>query len=657
MVVKGKGAGNLQIFKLINGITLDPTQDGNDVVISMNSTDNTTREQYNNQIVEAFGKRWLLHESWIRERDQGGDGNWGTIYQLQGGDTFSRSGTGLHLITVNGTRYLACGYTKATTFGNIKIAYSANGTSWTEVSLGSVGTGGDMSGRSWAVGSSIFSIGGYMDVSRPQICKFDFSTLTGLSWTPSAVGTGGNTALGNSDMLSHKDSAFIVFPSNNTTAAMRIRRLDGTTWINPMSGGADITGLQTSNTCRSALLSDGDDLICLYGSTQSPFTPQAIRISNIATGTAGTQTDVTTTLMSSFPTSNVAGFSKYLDTTDPLNPQWYVWFNQGDNNTGTFDCYQYHWRRIDYTGLSGSFTAGETVTGGTSGATGRIVDVTGGYIGITDVDESGGAFQNTEVLTTTGGSATSASVLTEIAMSFIGTGISAASFYIPNDGSGGGSRIPALPAARPEFDGLPEEVVGGRKRYFRVYGTDSDLTLSQYHNADQGAPMTLSTLVPGVAAIEDSIDVTGLVGNAAETILEGLSPASGDSYVVSATDGDSTLNPGSLAIAVGDIVQWNGSAWVQAVANASNFPPSQTHATLSSTTALISPYTDGVDDGKTASFDGTTLDGIVLTAPSNTTTQITVTPDNGATQYSYRHNSSADGLLAGDTHSVILDVV
>ena len=87
------------------------------------------------------------------------------------------------------------------------------------------------------------------------------------------------------------------------------------------------------------------------------------------------------------------------------------------------------------------------------------------------------------------------------------------------------------------------------------------------------------------------------------------------------------------------------------------FPSLGTHATLNSTTALISPYTDGPDDGKTASFDGTTLTGIPLTVPTNTSSQITVTPDNGATQYSYNHNALSDSLTSGDLHTIMLDVV
>jgi hypothetical protein len=88
------------------------------------------------------------------------------------------------------------------------------------------------------------------------------------------------------------------------------------------------------------------------------------------------------------------------------------------------------------------------------------------------------------------------------------------------------------------------------------------------------------------------------------------------------------------------------------------FPDKSTHATLNSTTALVSPYTDGVDEGKLAAFDGTSFTGILTTIPAIVSNEIQgVTPNNGATTYYVDHDSITDGLSSGDRLSVSLDIV
>ena len=104
---------------------------------------------------------------------------------------------------------------------------------------------------------------------------------------------------------------------------------------------------------------------------------------------------------------------------------------------------------------------------------------------------------------------------------------------------------------------------------------------------------------------KEPASVMGLVGNAAASTIEGLSPSAGDSYVVTTADGS-----GELATAtVGDIWEYNGSAWAKVITGSGGFVPSGTRAALSTATALISPYTDATDDGKVMSFNGTTNTG------------------------------------------------
>jgi|GEM_PF-5467476 len=105
---------------------------------------------------------------------------------------------------------------------------------------------------------------------------------------------------------------------------------------------------------------------------------------------------------------------------------------------------------------------------------------------------------------------------------------------------------------------------------------------------------------------KEPVAVNGLVGNLAVAAINALTPAAADAYVV--TD-SGTLTAGSVAVTVGDIVEFDGTNWVLVVDAVGGFPPDTTRVILSTATALVSPYTDATDDGKIMDFDGTTLTG------------------------------------------------
>lgn len=102
-------------------------------------------------------------------------------------------------------------------------------------------------------------------------------------------------------------------------------------------------------------------------------------------------------------------------------------------------------------------------------------------------------------------------------------------------------------------------------------------------------------------AFKNFVHVLHLVGNATAATINGLSPLRGDAYVV--TD-SGTLTLGSLSVSAGDLVEYNGSAWIKIVSNSGGCVPDGIRATLSTQTSLISPYTNGYDDGKLVEFDG-----------------------------------------------------
>ena len=108
-----------------------------------------------------------------------------------------------------------------------------------------------------------------------------------------------------------------------------------------------------------------------------------------------------------------------------------------------------------------------------------------------------------------------------------------------------------------------------------------------------------------------NVDCMSLVGNAAASVIEVLT-TDGDAYVVTAADGAAAV---STAV-IGDVWQYVGSTWTKLSDGAGGFVADGVYALLSTTTALISPYTDSTDDGKRADFDGTSLTGD-LVVPDN----------------------------------------
>lgn len=100
-----------------------------------------------------------------------------------------------------------------------------------------------------------------------------------------------------------------------------------------------------------------------------------------------------------------------------------------------------------------------------------------------------------------------------------------------------------------------------------------------------------------------NVDVINLVGTAAASVIEGLS-VEGDSYVVGTADGSGALT----TAAVGDIWQYVSASWTKIATGAGGFVPDGTYATLNTTTALLSPYTDSQDEGYRVRYNGSDND-------------------------------------------------
>lgn len=96
--------------------------------------------------------------------------------------------------------------------------------------------------------------------------------------------------------------------------------------------------------------------------------------------------------------------------------------------------------------------------------------------------------------------------------------------------------------------------------------------------------------------------VLHLVGSEDVTTINGLSPTAGDAYVM---EDAGTLTAGSLGVAAGDLVEYDGAAWAIIVPNSGGQVPAGTRAIFSTQTALNNTLgTDATDDGKIAEWDG-----------------------------------------------------
>jgi len=127
--------------------------------------------------------------------------------------------------------------------------------------------------------------------------------------------------------------------------------------------------------------------------------------------------------------------------------------------------------------------------------------------------------------------------------------------------------------------------------------------------------------------LNQCVDILGLVGNASVATINGLSPTAGDAYVVTGIAG--TVNPGTVSVVEGDMVQYDGTNWYKVVAMSGDVPPAGTRVTLSTQTALIAPYTDATDDGKVMEFDGADLEALIDTGNAQDGKVIFAKAENG----------------------------
>ena len=501
-VVRYKGSGNVTVHKLLNGTTLDPTQDGSDVLIGTLETPAAGfTDNHANRLIEAFGKRFLLHGHRVYERDSGGVGNWGEVTSLAQSDT-SVDHSGLHLLHPAGVPTLAfLAGSSISTGTDMAVFLTTDGTSWSIIDTNILSNNTTGQGMSVVYRDSI----AWYDYDQTgfEISMYDFSLGIGNKLDlPGAA----NNSSGGGALHVHQNQLFAITegPSNTGT----LWRLDGTiftlTAVLPVAGGAAAGQGYT-------MFSDGNDIITMMPDISTP--PMVARVSDVLQAGSPSVINISSNYTSLLPGngSYVAYVSK--DPSPLTGDQGiYFWHRDGDFNTGSFDLFQFNFRRITHGSVtSGPFQINEVVTQSVTGAFGTVTNVGAGFLELTDVDETT-PFDNTNTLTggTSGATASSTSSLVEQSPTSLGSGISAVNFGLPHSKDGGLDRIPTATSVRPALDGLPVEITGSKtKLFFRVYGTGTPtISLELFASPNSEAPDTLVTLVGGTLIVESGAPAT-----------------------------------------------------------------------------------------------------------------------------------------------------
>lgn len=162
--------------------------------------------------------------------------------------------------------------------------------------------------------------------------------------------------------------------------------------------------------------------------------------------------------------------------------------------------------------------------------------------------------------------------------------------------------------------GLLPKLGGGTSNFLRADGTwaaaggsagPSELVYGRIRGENWTPTWAQLDAAGDMIVVNVRIVSNNFVGNATVAQINAMSPAQNQCCVV--TDSGTI---GFNSVTAGAVVVYFGISWMMVSSGTvSGYVASGTRLQLSSTIALLSPYTDGTDDGKIMSFDGTSLTG------------------------------------------------
>lgn len=518
------------------------TQDGSDVP-SASTRDAPVgatalaRSKVGNAVCEAFGRRYLSYNNTVRERDEGGSGNWGIVYTFASAINDNLH-SGLVVCHANGQEVLACMYNPTTT-DNINVVFTTDGNNWTEVEAVNPASG-------------TFTTYGTVRAFRAQITwavnhasgnlfTYDFETGVGAV----VVRTGQTAGALSQATHVHKNKFFMLTGGNDFPAHYVVKRLEGGSWteVYRSTGGAGDADVRKGSPVvidkvGPTMFTDPvtGDLIIIVQVGHSSTTDQGVvarRILNADTNTnltegadlGGQILDISFAVLpvgfrqgDGLPAEgrwfdiyvdNVTTPSSpvvyWLDTTGPaaqnLAPQdqglatdWYQW--NGVGSVMTF---------VATANTTGADWSIPTLTRGggervkTSPAGRPVWD---GGILLTHGAVTSGPFLVDDVLTGTSGTA----VVRTVYSGSLDVEITSGTFSNTESISGAPSGASATLTADSSDLGSPTEIPGGTtKVYFRVQGSGIAINLEVRLSTSEDVPSTLMNLAAATVTIEAGI--------------------------------------------------------------------------------------------------------------------------------------------------------
>lgn len=185
-----------------------------------------------------------------------------------------------------------------------------------------------------------------------------------------------------------------------------------------------------------------------------------------------------------------------------------------------------------------------------------------------------------------------------------------------------------------------------------------------------GGPMLVATTPTGAneAASKSYVDgliaggtwlapacVNGYQGTRTIAEINALTPASGDAVV--AGDAGTPSAGASDALSAGDLAEFDGTNWKIIEPNSGGFPPDGTRALVSTTQTLYGPLTDGVDDGKIAEWDGTSLTPALITPATGNAVLINCDDTGGANSVNENKAYSFQGSVPTGSWVVFIGAI
>ena len=548
----------IQVY--IQSPTLTRTQDGSDLPSAGSNDDpwpsdagRRGNSRVVNRVAEAFGKRYCVYQNTVRERDQGGDGNWGIVHTFAG-TLLNNVHSGLAVCNDNGQEIIACFYWESPAPGPINVVFSRDGNTWEEDTLGTTNLndiGRVFSWRNTVYWHANSGAGGGSTLPAGKLLAYNLTEGTSFVAT-NITGSPDNSL--SSEVIIHKNNLFIM---GNDANIWYLLRLTGTSWTEVWRSTTRHTG-GWGITMGPAMWEDpstGD--LCFMFQTNSDYSGNPLANQNgfevrqiIDADTASGLTDPSlpggsnanvvdlspTVVPTALAKGNLASGPDTLHTfvnnvDSPGSTEVWIIHNDGTADTGASHTW-YRWVGISTvmtTFAAATTTAVDWVPVNTNGGGGERVPAApagrpsfDGGVELQHGTVTSGPFVVGDVITGPSGTARVRTVYS----SSLDVEITSGEFLDTESISGGTSGASATLTSDQIDLYTPTEIAGGStKHYFRVNGSGTAIGLRIRISLEEGPPTTVATLIASTVTVEVGTPAT--VPTNTSSLISNVTPDGG----------------------------------------------------------------------------------------------------------------------------------